>query len=81
VPQGIFVSGALFFKPKVNLRLLAAAVLQCSTDVYLPQTRQHVKTVAMLRAVESFTRSADLSELLPPARNDQTADRFDKPTP
>ena len=33
VPQGTFVSGALFFKPKVNLRLLAGAVLQCSTNV------------------------------------------------
>jgi alpha-L-rhamnosidase len=33
VPQGTFVSGALFFKPKVNLRLLAGAVLQCSTDM------------------------------------------------
>jgi alpha-L-rhamnosidase len=33
VPQGTFVSGALFFKPKVNLRLLAGAVLQCSTDL------------------------------------------------
>jgi alpha-L-rhamnosidase len=33
IPQGTFVSGALFFKPKVNLRLLAGAVLQCSTDL------------------------------------------------
>ena len=33
VPQGTFVSGALFFKPKVNLQLLAGAVLQCSTDL------------------------------------------------
>jgi polygalacturonase len=33
VPQGTFVSGALFFKPKVNLRLGAGAVLQCSTDL------------------------------------------------
>lgn len=33
VPQGTFVSGALFFKPKVNLRLQAGAVLQCSTDM------------------------------------------------
>jgi len=33
VPQGTFVSGALFFKPKVNLHLLAGAVLQCSTDL------------------------------------------------
>ena len=33
VPQGTFVSGALFFKPKVNLHLRAGAVLQCSTDM------------------------------------------------
>src|SRR6185437_733144 len=33
VPQGIFVSGALFFKPKVNLHLQAGAVLRCSTDL------------------------------------------------
>src|SRR5580698_2301649 len=33
VPRGIFVSGALFFKPKVNLHLQAGAVLQCSTDM------------------------------------------------
>ncbi|HTV09592.1 MAG TPA: glycosyl hydrolase family 28 protein [Candidatus Aquilonibacter sp.] len=33
VPQGVFVSGALFFKPKVNLRLEAGGVLQCSTDM------------------------------------------------
>jgi len=33
IPQGTFVSGALFFKPKVNLHLQAGAVLQCSTDM------------------------------------------------
>lgn len=33
VPKGIFVSGALFFKPKVNLRLAEGAVLRCSTDL------------------------------------------------
>lgn len=33
VPQGVFVSGALFFKPKVNLHLRAGAVLKCSTDM------------------------------------------------
>ena len=32
IPQGTFVSGALFFKPQVNLHLRAGAVLQCSTD-------------------------------------------------
>jgi alpha-L-rhamnosidase len=33
VPRGVFVSGALFFKPKVNLHLQAGAVLRCSTDM------------------------------------------------
>jgi polygalacturonase len=33
VPAGTFVSGALFFKPKVNLRLTEGAVLKCSTDL------------------------------------------------
>jgi alpha-L-rhamnosidase len=33
VPQGIFVSGALFLKPKVNLHLQMGAVLKCSTDM------------------------------------------------
>jgi alpha-L-rhamnosidase len=33
VPQGTFISGALFFKPKVKLHLQSGAVLQCSTDM------------------------------------------------
>jgi len=33
VPQGVFVTGALFFKPKVNLHLDAGAVLRCSNNV------------------------------------------------
>jgi alpha-L-rhamnosidase len=33
IPQGTFVSGALFFKPEVNLHLRAGAVIQCSTDM------------------------------------------------
>ena len=33
VPQGVFVSGALFFKRKVNLHLQKGAVLKCSTDM------------------------------------------------
>src|SRR5690348_13049248 len=33
VPAGVFVCGALFFKPKVNLRLEKGAVLRCSTDL------------------------------------------------
>src|SRR5271154_5172471 len=32
VPKGVFVSGALFLKPKVNLHLEKDAVLKCSTD-------------------------------------------------
>ena len=33
IPQGVFVSGALFLKPGVNLHLEKDAVLQCSTDL------------------------------------------------
>lgn len=33
IPRGVFVSGALFFKPKVNLHLQAGGVLRCSTDM------------------------------------------------
>jgi alpha-L-rhamnosidase len=33
VPRGIFVSGALFLKPKVDLHLDKGAVLKCSTDL------------------------------------------------
>ena len=33
VPQGVFVSGALFLKPKVNLHLQKGGVLKCSTDM------------------------------------------------
>ena len=33
VPSGVFVSGALFFKPGVGLRLEKDAVLRCSTDM------------------------------------------------
>ena len=33
VPPGVFVSGALFFKPRVNLHLEKGAVLRCSTDM------------------------------------------------
>ena len=33
VPRGVFVSGALFFKPQINLYLQKDAVLKCSTDV------------------------------------------------
>jgi len=33
VPPGVFVSGALFLKPKVDLHLAKGAVLKCSTDL------------------------------------------------
>lgn len=33
VPEGTFVTGALFLKPKVNLHLDKGAVLKCSTDL------------------------------------------------
>jgi polygalacturonase len=33
IPQGVFVSGALFLKPGVNLHLDQGAVLKCSTDL------------------------------------------------
>ena len=33
VPKGVFLSGALFLKPKVNLHLDAGAVIKCSTDL------------------------------------------------
>ena len=33
VPEGVFVSGAFFLKPKVNLHLAKGAVLRCSTDM------------------------------------------------
>jgi len=33
IPRGVFVSGALFFKPRVNLHLDAGAALRCSTDM------------------------------------------------
>lgn len=33
IPKGVFVSGALFFKPGVNLQLAEGAVLKASTDI------------------------------------------------
>ncbi|MFP5392521.1 MAG: glycoside hydrolase family 28 protein [Gammaproteobacteria bacterium] len=44
VPAGVFVSGALFFKPGVHLRLDAGAVLQCSTDLrHFPRQRTRIE--------------------------------------
>src|SRR5262249_28748380 len=33
VPPGVFVSGAVFLKPNVNLHLQKGGVLKCSTDM------------------------------------------------
>lgn len=44
VPSGVFVSGALFLKPKVNLHLDAGAVLRCSTDLrHFPAGRTRIE--------------------------------------
>ncbi|MFT3780955.1 MAG: glycosyl hydrolase family 28 protein [Nibricoccus sp.] len=44
VPEGVFVSGALFLKPKVNLHLEKGAVLQCSTDMKnFPEQRTRIE--------------------------------------
>jgi alpha-L-rhamnosidase len=40
VPAGVFVSGALFLKPKVHLHLEQGAVLKCSTDLKNFPTRR-----------------------------------------
>lgn len=44
VPRGVFVSGALFFKPQVNLHLARGAVLKCSTDLtHFPAGRTRIE--------------------------------------
>lgn len=44
VPEGIFVSGALFLKPGVNLQLEKGSVLQCSTDMKnFPEQRTRIE--------------------------------------
>lgn len=44
VPEGIFVSGALFLKPGVNLQLAKGSVLQCSTDMKnFPEQRTRIE--------------------------------------
>jgi polygalacturonase len=44
VPAGVFVSGALFLKPKVNLHLERGAVLRCSTDLkHFPAGRTRIE--------------------------------------
>lgn len=44
VPKGVFVSGALFLKPKVHLHLEQGAVLRCSTDMqHFPPRRTRIE--------------------------------------
>ncbi|MET0981349.1 MAG: glycosyl hydrolase family 28-related protein, partial [Telluria sp.] len=44
VPAGVFVSGALFLKPRVNLHLEQSAVLRCSTDLtHFPAGRTRIE--------------------------------------
>ncbi|MDY0961023.1 glycoside hydrolase family 28 protein [Massilia sp. CFBP9026] len=44
VPAGVFVSGALFFKPGVHLHLAKGAVLKCSTDLkHFPARRTRIE--------------------------------------
>jgi len=44
VPRGVFVSGALFFKPGVHLHLAKGAVLKCSTDMqHFPVRRTRIE--------------------------------------
>lgn len=43
VPAGVFVSGALFLKPRVNLHLDKGAVIKCSTDVDANFPRQRTR--------------------------------------
>lgn len=44
VPRGVFLSGALFLKPRVNLRLDAGAVIRCTTDMrHFPAQRTRIE--------------------------------------
>lgn len=44
VPRGVFVSGALFLKPRVNLHLDAGAVIRCTTDMrHFPPQRTRIE--------------------------------------
>lgn len=44
IPAGVFVSGALFFKPGVNLHLEKGAILRCSTDMKnFPEQRTRIE--------------------------------------
>ena len=45
IPAGVFVSGALFLRPKVHLHLESGAVLQCAADVatHFPAQRTRIE--------------------------------------
>lgn len=44
IPKGVFLSGALFLKPKVNLHLDSGAVLKCTTDMKnFPRRRTRIE--------------------------------------
>lgn len=44
VPRGVFVSGALFLRPRVNLHLDAGAVIRCTTDMrHFPPQRTRIE--------------------------------------
>jgi alpha-L-rhamnosidase len=60
IPEGVFVSGALHLKPKVNLHLEKNGVLKCSTDMtHFPPRRTRIEghfeesyTPALINAFE-----------------------------
>jgi polygalacturonase len=55
IPKGVFVSGALFFKPKVNLRLTEGAVLKCSTALSnFPAQRTRIEGHFMDNFIPAF---------------------------
>src|SRR5689334_22002746 len=44
VPAGVFVTGALFLKPKVDLHLAKGAVLKCTTEMSnFPRQRTRIE--------------------------------------
>src|ERR1035438_473778 len=64
IPKGVFVSGALFFKPKVSLRLTEGAVLKCSTDLSnFPAQRTRIEGHFMDNFTPAFRSEEHTSEL------------------